>query len=79
MHRLSILGDRPSSSSSISVSWSDNDYGTFSTARTIDLKQDLASTYQLGSFRQRIFKFTYSDNYPMRIQNIEVDINKGTT
>jgi len=32
-----------------------------------------------GWFRQRIFKFTYTDNYPMRIQDIEVDINKGTT
>ena len=79
MHRLSILGDRTPSSSSISLSWSDNDYETFSSARTIELKQDLASTYQLGSFRQRIFKLTYSDNYPLRIQNIEVDINKGTT
>jgi len=39
----------------------------------------LSSTYQLGWFRQRIFKFTYTDNYPMRIQDIEVDINKGTT
>ena len=79
MHRLSIVADRPSSSSNISVQWSDDDYETFSTARSIDLKQDLSSTYQLGWFRQRIFKFTYTDNYPMRIQDIEVDINKGTT
>jgi len=79
MYRLSIVGDRPSSSSNISVQWSDDDYETFNTARTINLKQDLASTGQLGWFRQRIFKFTYSDNYPMRIQDIEVDINKGTT
>ena len=79
MHRLALVADRPSSSSNISVQWSDDDYETFSTARSIDLKQDLSSTYQLGWFRQRIFKFTYTDNYPMRIQDIEVDINKGTT
>jgi len=79
MHRLSILGDRPSANSNISIQWSDDDYETFSTARSVNLKQDLASTYQLGWFRQRILKFTYSDNYPMRIQDIEVDINKGTT
>jgi len=79
MHRLAILGDRPSASSTISVQWSDDDYETFNTARTIELKQDLSATYQLGWFRQRIFKFTYADNFPMRIQDIEVDINKGTT
>jgi len=79
MSRLSILGDRPASDSNISVEWSDDDYQSYSTARTINLKQDLACTRQLGWFRQRIFKFTYSDNYPMRIQDIEVDINKGTS
>jgi len=78
MHRLSILGDRPSANSNISIQWSDDDYETFSTARLVNLKQDLSCTRQLGWFRQRIFKFTYSDNYPMRIQDIEVDINKGT-
>ena len=79
MHRLSIIGDRPSASSNISIQWSDDDYETFSTTRLVDLKQDLSCTRQLGWFRQRIFKFTYTDNYPMRIQDIEVDINKGTT
>jgi len=79
MHRLSIIGDRPSASSSMSIQWSDDDYQTYNTARTTDLKQDLSCIRQLGWFRQRIFKFTYSDNYPMRIQDIEVDINKGTT
>jgi len=79
MHRLAILGDRPSANSNISIQWSDDDYETFNTARLVNLKQDIACTRQLGWFRQRIFKFTYSDNYPMRIQDIEVDINKGTT
>lgn len=78
MKRLAIVGDRPGAVSNISVSWSDDDYQTYSTARTIDLNQDLPCCYQLGWFRQRIFKFSYTDNYPMRIQDIEVDINKGT-
>lgn len=79
MHRLSIIGDTPTAATNISIQWSDDDYTTFSTARLVNLKQDLVCVRQLGSFRQRIFKFTYSDNYPLRIQDIEVDINKGTS
>lgn len=79
MHRLSILGDRPSADTYLSVQWSDDDYTTYNTAVTTNLRQDLVCIRQLGWFRQRIFKFTYSDNYPLRIQDIEVDINKGTS
>ena len=79
MSRASIVGDRPSANSNILVQWSDNDYQSFNTGISVNLNQDLPCTRQMGSFRQRIFKFTYSDNYPMRIQDIEVDINKGTT
>jgi len=77
MSRLSIIGDRPSANTNLSVQWSDDDYITYNTAITTNLKQDLVCIRQLGWFRQRIFKFTYSDNYPFRIQDIEVDINKG--
>ena len=84
MHILSVqstkvIGDTPSAATNMSVQWSDDDYTTFNTARLVNLKQDLACLRQLGSFRQRIFKFTYTDNYPLRIQDIEVDINKGTS
>ena len=77
MHRLSLIGDRPSANTYLSIQWSDDDYATYSNAVTTNLKQDLVCIRQLGWFRQRIFKFTYSDNYPFRIQDIEVDINKG--
>jgi len=79
MARMTIIADRPSANSTISVQWSDDDYITYNTAVTTNLKQDLVCVRQLGWFRQRIFKFTYSDNYPLRIQDIEVDINKGTS
>ena len=79
MSRMTIIGDRPSANSNLSVEISDNDYQSFTTARDLNLNQDLPCLRQLGSFRQRIFRFTYSDNYPMRIQDVEVDINKGTS
>ena len=78
MGRFAIVGDRPSSDTNILVQWSDNDYQSYNTGVSINLNQDIPSVRQMGSFRQRIFKLTYSDNYPMRIQDIEVNINKGS-
>jgi hypothetical protein len=77
MSRLAFNADRPSSNSNVSISWSDDDYQTFSTPVTINLNQDLACCYRLGWFRQRVFNITYTDNFPIRISDIEVDINKG--
>lgn len=79
MRRASIIGDRPAANTNLLVQWSDNDYQSFNTGIYINLNQDIPCVRQMGSFRQRIFKLTYSDNYPMRLQDIEVDINKGTS
>lgn len=79
MKRLSIIGDRPTANTNMYLSISDNDYQSYTTPRAINLNQDLPCVYQLGSFRQRVFKFTFTDNYPMRIQDVEVDINKGNS
>jgi len=77
MSRLSIIGDRPTTNAYMQVSWSDNDQQTYNTPRSVNLNQDLPSINQLGSFRQRVFKFTFTENAPMRIQSVEVNINKG--
>lgn len=77
MARLSLVGDRPSANSNISVQYTDDDYQNYSTARSINLNLNLPAIRQLGEFRNRAFKFTYNDNYPLRLQDIEVDINKG--
>ncbi len=77
MRRVAVIGDRPSSDANISLQWSDDDYQTYSTARTINLNQDLPSTYNLGWFRQRNFKISFTANENLRLQEIEVEINKG--
>ena len=79
MRRLSLIGDRTPVDSNVLVQWSDDDYQSYNTGVSVNLHQDLSSVRQLGWFRQRIFKLTYSDNYPFRIQDIEVDINKGNS
>lgn len=77
MPRLAIIGDRPSVDASVDVSWSDDDYQTFSTARSINLNQDLPCTYNLGWFRQRCFKLEFTANENLRLQYLQAKINKG--
>lgn len=79
MGRLSLICDRPGDASDISVQYTDDDYQTYTAARTINMNLNLPAIRQLGEFRNRAFKFTYTDNYPMRLQDIEVDINKGNS
>lgn len=72
-----ILCDRPAADSSITLYWSDDDYQTWSNGISINMNQDAATARRLGSFRQRCFKLTHTDNAPVRIQTLECDINKG--
>jgi hypothetical protein len=75
--RLSIQGDRTSSSASFAVSWSDDDYQTYSTARDVDMSLEHPKLTALGRFRRRAFKLVWTQNFPMRIKNIELDLNMG--
>ena len=79
MDQLVLWTDYPTSTTSVNVQWTDDDYQSYSSARSIDLFQDLPSLNQLGGFRQRAFKFTYADNFPLRISGVECQINKGST
>lgn len=77
MSDIVIWADRAPSVGSIDVQYSDNDYETFSTARTIDLDHERADAPQWGRFRTRSFKFTYTSDNPLRIRTIEVGLNMG--
>lgn len=77
MGRLGFNVDRPTADSNINIYWSDDDYISWSGPRTCNLNVDTPFIRQLGSFRNRVFKFTYTDNYSFRLQDVEVQINKG--
>lgn len=77
MRRAAIIGDRPTTNNDILIQWTDDDSQTFNTGLSTNLNQDLACVYRLGSFRQRSFKLTYTANTDFRIQEFEVEINKG--
>lgn len=81
MYRLSIIGDVPDDTgvdTAVSIQWSDDDYKTWSSARTLKFTGDLPAIQQLGQFRRRAFKIIYSLPHLFRMEGIEVDINKGT-
>lgn len=77
MNRLSIMCDRPTSSASMNVSWTDDDYQTYNSPRSVELNQELPKTDRLGRFRRRAFKLEFTANHPMRVKALEVDINLG--
>ena len=80
MSRFVVIGDWPDTSevgSTISLEWSDDDYNTWSAARTLDFSTDFPVVTQLGTFRRRAFRLSYSQPYLLRLEGFEVDINKG--
>lgn len=79
MSRVSFYADRTPVDSNLLVQWSDDDYQTYSTGVNANLNQDLICVRQLGSFRQRSFKLTHTDNTLLRIQGMVADINKGSS
>lgn len=79
MHRLTFYADQPPTDSNMLVQWTDDDYQSFNTGIVLNMNQELPCVRQLGNFRQRAFKFTFSANTPLRIQRLVADINKGST
>lgn len=79
MHRLTFYADQPPVNVNMLVQWSDDDYQTYNTGVTINMNSELPCVRQLGNFRQRAFKFTFSANSLLRIQGLVADINKGSS
>lgn len=80
--RLALVGDLPDPTyvdTAVNVSWSDDDYNTFSTPRVLSFVADLPILRQLGAFRRRAFKITYSLPHLLRLEGMELDINKGNS
>ncbi len=73
--RLDIVGDR--NSSTISVSYSDDDYQTYSTARTVDMSEDRPALFRNGSSLRRAFLIQQEDDQPMRLQRLEQVVEQG--
>jgi len=70
-----IKADVESSTSNLMLSWSDDDYATFSTARTLDLSGSIPKTTGLGGTKNpRAFQMTHASNTPFRIQELRLRV-----
>jgi len=74
---LAVIGDTQASTSNVGVSYSDDDYSTFSSARNIDMSATERRLVRLGSSRRRAWKFTHSSNTDCRLEEIELEYDVG--
>lgn len=78
MSRFSLIGDWDDVTGNVvSIEFSDDDYATWSTARNLPLSGWFPVLTQLGVFRRRAFRISYSQPYRLRLEGMEVDINQG--
>lgn len=74
--RLEVIGDKQTSGN-LSISWSDDDHSTFSTARTVDMSGNNRFLTRLGHFKRRTFKWTHEANTPLRLEAFELNMRRG--
>lgn len=65
---VELLGDLQSSTSLLSISVSDDDYGTLTTLGNVDLGQPRPRLFRCGTSFRRAWSFSHSDNTPMRLE-----------
>lgn len=72
-----LICDREIVSSPISLSYSDDDYNTFTTWGTLDLADERPRATRLGSARRRAWVLVHDAPTPMRIEALEGRYNMG--
>lgn len=83
-HAAELVCDKQSTSGNISISWSDDDYQNFSTARTIDPSTGTRRITRLGATQRnynnkRAWKITETVNRPFRGEALELWYEEGGT
>jgi hypothetical protein len=77
VHRLYPIADSPTGTADLLVSWSDDDYKTFATNRTIDLTTANNFLTRLGFYRRRSYRLQFQSNNPLRIQALLAEESHG--
>lgn len=77
VRRIDLIGDKQTATTNVSLQYSDDDYITLSTARTLDMNlvRPFAST--LGNFRRRSWQLSYAGSSPLRIEALEMKVRMG--
>jgi hypothetical protein len=80
-NRVSLVCDRHLSTgtSNVVLQWSDNDWTDNPTnSQNINVFSNMPIARRTGRFRNRSFRLLYTDNYPLRMKHLELEINIGS-
>ena len=82
MSRCMVIADMHNyvGTSNLAMTWSDNDWGDggSTVSRNVNLFSSSPYIRTMGRFRNRSFRLSYSDNYPLRLRGLEFEINVGS-
>ena len=73
--RLDVVGDQTASLPTIS--YTDDDYQTYSTPRAVDMSTVRPALFRNGASRRRAWVYQQQDNLPMRVQYLEQQFELG--
>jgi hypothetical protein len=77
LSRLTIVSDRHVLSTPFDISWSDDDYQTFTTPRGVDLVNNNSYINNCGIFRRRAFKLSNTSSTGVRLEALELNTTQG--
>lgn len=72
-----LVGDMQSTTTPVSLQYSDNDFLTLSTARTLDMADPHPMATSLGKFRRRGWRLSYTGPNPLRLESIQLKLRLG--
>lgn len=75
MHNMTVVCDQQANDS-ITVYWTDDDYSTWSSGKTLS-RDSRAFFSRCGAFRRRAFRIAHTGNYPFRAESIEAEVDLG--
>ena len=77
INRVEVIGDQVNTI--VRVRHSDNDYQNWSMYRSINMSDVRPVLYQNGTTRRRAYELFQSDNQPLRLSALELDLDLGTS
>lgn len=78
MSSVKLVGDLLGTTNDVTMYWTDNDYQSWSNAKTISMADTYPAFQRLGQFRRRAFRFTHSSNNPLRLESLECVYTEGS-
>lgn len=74
---ITVIGDIQATTSNIQISYSDDDYQSYTVWGNLDMSQNSPKARRMGSSRRRAWVLQHSDNGPMRIRALEGKVTIG--